>query len=152
MYGDPRYLLVRALSFPTRGSSYLLARKAPASMSHHTSSTRSVICIHLLERLAARRTGPRCHARPKRSATQTFGLGASSADPKPQQNAHQAERQYARRPDRRHPTDPLPEGRSEEHTSELQSLMRIAYAVFCVKTKKAQSTTPWCTLHINQKQ
>src|SRR3546814_4632656 len=26
--------------------------------------------------------------------------------------------------------------RSEEHTSELQSLMRIAYAVFCLKTKK----------------
>src|SRR3546814_4287031 len=32
------------------------------------------------------------------------------------------------------------EGRSEEHTSELQSLMRISYAVFCVKkkTKKKQ--------------
>src|SRR3546814_6359197 len=27
-------------------------------------------------------------------------------------------------------------GRSEEHTSELQSLMRISYAVFCLKTKK----------------
>src|SRR3546814_9364337 len=29
-----------------------------------------------------------------------------------------------------------PAGRSEEHTSELQSLMRISYAVFCLKTKK----------------
>src|SRR3546814_5814307 len=28
--------------------------------------------------------------------------------------------------------------RSEEHTSELQSLMRISYAVFCLKKKKAQ--------------
>src|SRR3546814_5621365 len=28
------------------------------------------------------------------------------------------------------------EARSEEHTSELQSLMRISYAVFCVKKKK----------------
>src|SRR3546814_6547462 len=28
------------------------------------------------------------------------------------------------------------QGRSEEHTSELQSLMRISYAVFCLKTKK----------------
>src|SRR3546814_8477058 len=27
-------------------------------------------------------------------------------------------------------------GRSEEHTSELQSLMRISYAVFCLKQKK----------------
>src|SRR3546814_10239750 len=30
----------------------------------------------------------------------------------------------------------LPELRSEEHTSELQSLMRISYAVFCLKKKK----------------
>src|SRR3546814_1567192 len=29
--------------------------------------------------------------------------------------------------------------RSEEHTSELQSLMRISYAVFCLKKKKEQS-------------
>src|SRR3546814_10177106 len=29
-----------------------------------------------------------------------------------------------------------PFGRSEEHTSELQSLMRISYAVFCLKKKK----------------
>src|SRR3546814_982926 len=28
------------------------------------------------------------------------------------------------------------DGRSEEHTSELQSLMRISYAVFCLKTQK----------------
>src|SRR3546814_2232418 len=30
--------------------------------------------------------------------------------------------------------------RSEEHTSELQSLMRISYAVFCLKTKKRKTT------------
>src|SRR3546814_5165297 len=30
------------------------------------------------------------------------------------------------------------EGRSEEHTSELQSLMRISYAVFCLKKKNKQ--------------
>src|SRR3546814_3298971 len=30
--------------------------------------------------------------------------------------------------------------RSEEHTSELQSLMRISYAVFCLKTKKTKHT------------
>src|SRR3546814_6977846 len=34
--------------------------------------------------------------------------------------------------------------RSEEHTSELQSLMRISYAVFCLKKKK--QTTPQSTL------
>src|SRR3546814_8104230 len=31
--------------------------------------------------------------------------------------------------------------RSEEHTSELQSLMRISYAVFCLKKKKKHTTT-----------
>src|SRR3546814_3945365 len=30
---------------------------------------------------------------------------------------------------------PIGENRSEEHTSELQSLMRISYAVFCLKKK-----------------
>src|SRR3546814_1850443 len=37
---------------------------------------------------------------------------------------------------RRHGRD----GRSEEHTSELQSLMRISYAVFCLKKKKDERT------------
>src|SRR3546814_3809478 len=32
--------------------------------------------------------------------------------------------------------------RSEEHTSELQSLMRISYAVFCLKKKKSTSSPP----------
>src|SRR3546814_2047372 len=31
--------------------------------------------------------------------------------------------------------------RSEEHTSELQSLMRISYAVFCLKKKKTEQPT-----------
>src|SRR3546814_7266987 len=44
--------------------------------------------------------------------------------------------------------------RSEEHTSELQSLMRISYAVFCLKKKNypeqsvSNRTTP--SIHINQ--
>src|SRR3546814_9937772 len=33
---------------------------------------------------------------------------------------------------------PHPPERSEEHTSELQSLMRISYAVFCLQTHKTQ--------------
>src|SRR3546814_10277667 len=32
--------------------------------------------------------------------------------------------------------------RSEEHTSELQSLMRISYAVFCLKKKKKRNNQP----------
>src|SRR3546814_7076686 len=37
--------------------------------------------------------------------------------------------------------------RSEEHTSELQSLMRISYAVFCLKKKKTQIITRESTTH-----
>src|SRR3546814_2740998 len=35
--------------------------------------------------------------------------------------------------------------RSEEHTSELQSLMRISYAVFCLKKKKQQQEAHYST-------
>src|SRR3546814_3056119 len=35
--------------------------------------------------------------------------------------------------------------RSEEHTSELQSLMRISYAVFCLKKKNKQHTQTYAT-------
>src|SRR3546814_7667067 len=36
--------------------------------------------------------------------------------------------------------DLAPQARSEEHTSELQSLMRTSYAVFCLKKQKKQTT------------
>src|SRR3546814_2171122 len=41
--------------------------------------------------------------------------------------------------------------RSEEHTSELQSLMRISYAVFCLKQKKSYNTETITTTSANQK-
>src|SRR3546814_9873444 len=44
------------------------------------------------------------------------------------------------------PVPPAP-ARSEEHTSELQSLMRISYAVFCLKKKKKTQHTIKCTNH-----
>src|SRR3546814_8760072 len=37
-------------------------------------------------------------------------------------------------------TPPIIYDRSEEHTSELQSLMRISYAVFCLQKKNKQNT------------
>src|SRR3546814_2036816 len=43
---------------------------------------------------------------------------------------------------------PASETRSEEHTSELQSLMRISYAVFCLKKK--QTTKPQENSYVNQ--
>src|SRR3546814_1036776 len=38
------------------------------------------------------------------------------------------------------------QGRSEEHTSELQSLMRISYAVFCLKKKRQKKHNSYITL------
>src|SRR3546814_4411780 len=50
-------------------------------------------------------------------------------------------RPLARRPDAlcQRDDDRTRLGRSEEHTSELQSLMRISYAVFCLKKKKKKT-------------
>src|SRR3546814_3482384 len=50
------------------------------------------------------------------------------------------------RPAYRNPTKQSQICRSEEHTSELQSLMRISYAVFCLKKKKKNSNH----IHITQ--
>src|SRR3546814_9218671 len=41
------------------------------------------------------------------------------------------------------------EDRSEEHTSELQSLMRTSYAVFCLKKKKHKTSTTTTHTHIH---
>src|SRR3546814_4505722 len=43
-----------------------------------------------------------------------------------------------------------PMNRSEEHTSELQSLMRISYAVFCLKKKKINKHITIVTLSITK--
>src|SRR3546814_3194700 len=56
--------------------------------------------------------------------------------------AHSAELQGFLNPDNpafaAHPDEVAVPVRSEEHTSELQSLMRISYAVFCLKKKKTK--------------
>src|SRR3546814_2860021 len=46
---------------------------------------------------------------------------------------------------------PQDQGRSEEHTSELQSLMRISYAVFCLKKKMTNNETKQTSLSTNTK-
>src|SRR3546814_3721129 len=44
--------------------------------------------------------------------------------------------------------DAVGTARSEEHTSELQSLMRISYAVFCLKKKKKNHYKERCTTNL----
>src|SRR3546814_5566994 len=58
--------------------------------------------------------------------------------PEERRRTHRLDRRTAGtdREDRRAELSAVEHGRSEEHTSELQSLMRISYAVFCLKKKK----------------
>src|SRR3546814_6632657 len=87
---------------------------------------------------------------PRRDRRRVLGSGQGRAQ---QPRRHAAERWHARRLVPR----PCPgvlrwpgrEHRSEEHTSELQSLMRISYAVFCLKKKK--TTKHHCTNKIDRK-
>src|SRR3546814_1795204 len=87
----------------------------------------------------------------RRGGVSASAVGRRLAEADPRE--HQELRPGAARPDLRAPerrADPrwrvrrrpgVPEGqqrRSEEHTSELQSLMRNSYAVFCLKKKKKQ--------------
>src|SRR3546814_9845876 len=69
--------------------------------------------------LPLRRGGLPQGARPRRLSRFAVAAGARAARPRP---------------------DRLLRARSEEHTSELQSLMRISYAVFCLKKKKKHLT------------
>src|ERR1044071_10003021 len=46
-----------------------------------------------------------------------------------------------------HAGDPGGHGRSEEHTSELQSRVDISYAVFCLKKKKKKKTVRESMIH-----
>src|SRR3546814_10187220 len=59
---------------------------------------------------------------------------------------HGGQRQVMRRP------HAFGTGRSEEHTSELQSLMRISYAVFCLKKQKRNKIITNEYIHTTYKQ
>src|SRR3546814_2360286 len=65
--------------------------------------------------------------------------GNRGGSPSPPRRRGAGRRRYRRR---QHASDrPKVRARSEEHTSELQSLMRISYAVFCLKKKKKRKHT-----------
>src|SRR3546814_4139810 len=84
---------------------------------------------------------------------ENFPFGATERMPIGIVHAQAIVKQAAARVNRKHGLDPkiadaieaaaqeVIAGRSEEHTSELQSLMRISYAVFCLKKKKQLNTT-----------
>src|SRR3546814_2723924 len=81
---------------------------------------------------AVRSEMPCIRPRPSRSAAQRICCRMAPPLPTPHCVAPATEAPNRRSPDLR----------SEEHTSELQSLMRISYAVFCLKKKKHNTKEP----------
>src|SRR3546814_8463632 len=79
-------------------------------------------------------------------------VAVAAADARPGQAPEAGQRGIRRTSDPGRPRHPPDRGRmrSEEHTSELQSLMRISYAVFCLK-KKTNTTPEQNTQHKTQK-
>src|SRR3546814_10422599 len=87
--------------------------------------------------------GAKSEARPARARARAAARLAKPGFPRDSQKAR-GSRRSCRLPDAQVPghlaperaaSRPLRRLRSEEHTSELQSLMRISYAVFCLKKK-----------------
>src|SRR3546814_10845937 len=79
----------------------------------------------------------RAGARPRR-AQDAGGAPDAGAGPRAghRAGAHRGRRRGDRGAARQRDRPAVSAGRSEEHTSELQSLMRISYAGFCLKKKK----------------
>src|SRR3546814_7157124 len=71
-------------------------------------------------------------ALPENDIVDPFGVDAAALDKGPEDQSSKLTGGQRRQPAAEF-TDSCP--RSEEHTSELQSLMRISYAVFCLKKK-----------------
>src|SRR3546814_4722022 len=111
MYGDHRYLHVLTPSFPTRRSSDL-------------GLTRTYMKRKLLDQLAA---------------AHDFDVPPTMVEAEFNQIWQQLEHEASHEEDPEAAKAELEKDRddyrSEEHTSELQSLMRISYAVFCLKKK-----------------
>src|SRR3546814_1028756 len=85
----------------------------------------SDVCSSDLGRRSCEMSAPNSHASPFSSSN---GVTGSRWD--------HSSASAAKRPRGSRPLWTTPASRSEEHTSELQSLMRISYAVFCLKKKK----------------
>src|SRR3546814_5460304 len=87
--------------------------------------------------------------RQRAAARQTgwFGGRGGGADLSTRRRGRATASRTLRIRDRGCPRSGAPADRSEEHTSELQSLMRISYAVFCSKKKKRQTKPTIKTEH-----
>src|SRR3546814_5712029 len=121
MYGDHRALHLLTHSFPTRLSSDLrVVDRTPAPPRHRAVMGRAARPLRERHVLGLH---PRA-----RGEDDVPEAGLPFIDP--QQIVLHRKAEVGR---------PQPGRRSEEHTSELQSLMRISYAVFCLKKNKKQT-------------
>src|SRR3546814_5901806 len=77
----------------------------------------------------------------RKAATVSIDAGAEVSRRGHRLSGPAADRRSALGRDRALPASPVAPKRSEEHTSELQSLMSISYAVFCYKKKKTNKQT-----------
>src|SRR3546814_1297114 len=89
---------------------------------------------------------PRCH--PRRAPHAAVLRDDAAADRRARQTlsarrAAHLDRRRRTRSRRHHLSGGHHLARSEEHTSELQSLMRISYAVFCLKKKKTNKNNKY---------
>src|SRR3546814_4749202 len=117
IYGDHPDLHVLTHSFPTRRSSELRPEGPPPTCRTGVDRRRSYLELHhLVHHADAHREAGEAEAHQEESARIEPEIGDVAG-------VHQVDQ------------------RSEEHTSELQSLMRISYAVFCLKKKNQKQTT-----------
>src|SRR3546814_3712749 len=130
-YGHHRDLHVLTHSFPTRRSSDLCRFSCSLISSNGGENRRSVL-VSLI-----RRSGTVSRNIVSRPFSESALVGSSGLPIR-----WSAGREMPLRP----AMYPSPK-RSEEHTSELQSLMRISYAVFCLKKKKKPQNTMIYTKH-----
>src|SRR3546814_6213364 len=106
----------------------------------------SDVCSSDLSRNSTTRVGrepwlPRCRQEPKPSALRSQKVPGGSTLPQSRaERRSMAETLHYGAPSTSFPIQRQTFSRSEEHTSELQSLMRISYAVFCLKKKKKTYT------------
>src|SRR3546814_6540207 len=117
---------------------FLMIRRPPRS-----TRTDSLFPYTTLFRSRGPVAATRSRAARARVSARDRAAGAARPDGFRQADGHTAEALRSRRREAlvctSTRTDPA---RSEEHTSELQSLMRISYAVFCLKKKIKNKNTP----------
>src|SRR3546814_5220618 len=94
-----------------------------------------------------KRCRPHVMAKGRKPLRRRIGTGLRPGDENPRHQPSNSARRAGLARDRRSRPNAMAcaaassAERSEEHTSELQSLMRISYAVFCLKKKKESGNT-----------